>query len=243
MSKLELGEIKEQLAAQEEKAKQSESTLLQAIKSMNENMKSMGDTITNTIKADNQTRFDDLTAQVVEIKSKQDEEANARIDIENKVNNLQKNQAEMADKLEQVQAVAQPDIAELAMQLLPLLVDKLAPEVKTSLAKEINLNTAHANASYCQTLVSEIKQHETGLMLYGFKPEDGSNLENEIRTKLFKTHMDLDIGNFRIFKFESKDANKPPSFRITLGSSDIRNSILSRGKRLPRGTRVEKRLC
>ena len=232
MSKIELDEIKSKLTAQEEKADKSERNLLEAIKNM-------GESITNSMKADNQTRFDDLTAQMTEIKTKQDKEATARLDIEAKVVDLQKQQSDMAAQLDQVQAAATPDTEELAKLLLPLVLDQLGPEIKTSLAKEIGLNTAQANASYCQSLVAEIKQHETGLMIYGHTPDDGTDLETNIRTKVFKDIMELDIGYLKVFKFTSRDS-KPPSIRVTLGSSEIRNTILSRGRKLPKGIRIEK---
>ena len=239
MSKVELDDIKTKIASQEEKAKTTESTLLEAIKNMGERMETMGESITKNIKDDNQARFDDLTAKITEIQTKQDQEAIARLDIETKVGDLQKLQSDMAAQLDQVQAAGTADTAELAKQLLPLVIEQLGPQLKTSLAKEIGLNTAHANASYCQSLVAEIKQHENGLMIYGYTPINDTDLETEIRTKIFKDIMELDVGFIKTFKFASKDS-KPPSIRVSLSSSDIRNTILGRGRKLPKGIRIEK---
>ena len=72
----------------------------------------------------------------------------------------------------------------------------------------------------------------------GHTPDDGTDLETNIRTKVFKDIMELDIGYLKAFKFTSRDS-KPPSIRVTLGSSEIRNTILSRGRKLPKGIRIE----
>ena len=159
MSKLELNDIKEQLKVQSEtftsQMQASHDNLMKAIQASSDNLnQSLG----IKIATENQIIVSNLSHQMSEIKSRQDQESLARQDIETKVTGLQAQYGNVSDQLDRL--ATQPpvvDHAELARLLLPQVTADLSGQLKT--------HNHQAKATYFQSLVNEIKEHETGMMI------------------------------------------------------------------------------
>ena len=234
MSKLELNDIKEQLKVQSEtftsQMQASHDNLMKAIQASSDNLnQSLG----IKIATENQIIVSNLSHQMSEIKSRQDQESLARQDIETKVTGLQAQYGNVSDQLDRL--ATQPpvvDHAELARLLLPQVTADLSGQLKT--------HNHQAKATYFQSLVNEIKEHETGMMIYGFKPTVGTDLVTDIRTNLIENEMGLQIDQLKAVKVGVAKLNEAQPIRITFTNAETRNAVLGKGKKVPKGVRIEK---
>ena len=159
-----------------------------------------------------------------EIKSRQDQESLARQDLETKVNGLQAQYGNVSDQLDRL--ATQPpvvDHAELARLLLPQVTADLSGQLKT--------HNHQAKATYFQSLVNKIKEHETGMKIYGFKPTGGTDLVTDIRTNLIENEMGLQIDQLKAVKVGVAKLNEAQPIRITFANAETRNAVLGKGKK------------
>ena len=115
--------------------------------------------------------------------------------------------------------------------------EAMAPLVEAAVEKHMKAKESQINATYYQSLVNDLRNHEKDLMIYGFKLDGGPNIEAEIRQKLFKEKLDLDIGNFKAVQIGTEKGGKPKPIRVSLQSSEIRDSITRQAFKLPRGVK------
>ena len=242
MSKLELTEIREQIKEQgvniSQQMKEQSSDFRQQMKEQHENLMkaitTVNDNLGLKIATENQLLVSNLSQQISEVKTRQDTEMTARQNLEHKVTGLQDQYTEVNDKLDRV-AAQQVDPAEVARLL--------RSQVTADLSSQIKTHNAQVKSTYFQSLVNEIKQHETGMMIYGYKPDGGPDLVNEISNKLFKAHMNLQIDNFKAIMVGVADGDKAKPIRVTFNSVETRNTVLGKGGSLPKGPkgiRIEK---
>ena len=223
MSKLELKQMTEQMKEQSELMKEQ----MKAIQNLTEGQSGL------KMKIVTECQFiaSSLTKEVTEIKTRQDEETAARLILEQKVTELQTQYGSVSAKLDNL-VVKQTDPTEVARVLLP--------QVTQDLSGQMKLHTDQVRKTYYQSLVTEIKQHETGLMIYGFKPDGSPDLAKDISTNLFNNKMGLDINNFKAIKVGAAKDGEPQPIRVNFSAVEIRNSVLSKGSSLPKGTKIEK---
>ena len=116
----------------------------------------------------------------------------------------------------------------------------LLPQVTAKLSGQLKANNHQAKATYFQSLVNEIKEHETGMMIYGFKPTVGIDLVSDIRTNLIEKEMGLQVDQFKAIKVGVAKLNETHPIRITFANAENRNAVLGQGKKAPKGVRIEK---
>ena len=182
------------------------------------------------------TKFDHLSKQMTDLSSRQDQETLAREQLQATVGTLQGQVTEMNTRFEQSVA---PDPQAIAEIMLPLVTTALSDKINSNTA-EVKACNAQAKATYFQSLVNELKTHERDMMIYGYKPDGGPDLASELRTKVFKTHMDLDIDRVKAVHVGSAIGDKPKAIRVSFESVETRNSVLGKGSKLPREVRIEK---
>ena len=96
------------------------------------------------------------------------------------------------------------------------------------------------NATYYQSLVNDLKLHEKDLMIYGFQIEGSTDIESQVRQKLFRDKLDLDIGGFKATQVGSIHNEKPKPIRVSFQSTEIRNSVCRLSSKLPRDIKIDK---
>ena len=245
MSKIEVQEIKEELKQHAEDTRKDmkvQSDTFQQhmkeqheslMKAMQTNSENLAQTLGLKIATENQALLSNMSHQISEIKTRQDHETLSRKELETKVTVLQAQYGDVSDKLDRVLAQPAADPAVVAQQLLP--------QVTADLSGQIKSHNNQVKSTYFQSLVNEIKQHETSMMIYGYKPDGGPDLATEIKDKIFQTQMGLEIDNIKAIKVGVAEVGKPQPIRVTFTSAEIRNTVLGKGSKLPKGgTRIEK---
>ena len=102
------------------------------------------------------------------------------------------------------------------------MIEKMMPKVSQKFLTEILTNLF-------QSLANDIRQTETGIMLFVYKPKGGSDdLMTEIKQKVLIDMMklSLDIGNFRMEKIGRGGPGKNALITMTFSSFSLRNEIL-----------------
>ena len=125
-----------------------------------------------------ENNFNQLTSQIAELRERQDDEAKARIDLDTKV---QQQIAELKEKAEVVE-------------------NTLDEKIEAAIARHMKSKDTHINATYYQSLVNDIKNHEKDLMIFGFKPDGSPDLAAEIKSKVFKDILDVDVAKLKLYK-------------------------------------------
>ena len=170
-----------------------------------------------------------LSGQLSELRERQDVEAQARQALESKVNNMQEQFHEMSVKIDQ-NALADADAVAEAM----------GPQIDAAVARHMKSKENQINATYYQSLVIDLKNHEKDIMIYGFQTDGSPDLENNIRQKLFKDKLDLDIGAFKAVQVGSEIRGKPKPIRVSFNHTEIRNSVCKKASKLPKDIRIDK---
>ena len=170
-----------------------------------------------------------LSGQLSELRERQDVEAQARQALESKVNNMQEQFHEMSVKIDQ-NAPADADAVAEAM----------GPQIDAAVARHMKSKENQINATYYQSLVIDLKNHEKDIMIYGFQTDGSPDLENNIRQKLFKDKLDLDIGAFKAVQVGSEIRGKPKPIRVSFNHTEIRNSVCKKASKLPKDIRIDK---
>ena len=116
----------------------------------------------------------------------------------------------------------------------------MAPQIEAAVAKQMKGRDNQINATYYQSLVNELKLHEKDLMIYCFKMEGTDDLDAQIRQKLFKDKLGLDIGQFKALQVGSESRGKPKPIRVSFPSSETRNSVCKQGPKLPKDIKIDK---
>ena len=218
MSKTDDRDLKEILAQMDKRQSEQISELKE----------SLGERISNT-EANISNKFDNLAGQISELRAKQDQEVGAREQLQLNMDNLQGQVVHMNDRMDQYVA---PSVEEVAKAILP--------QVKTAFSAELKTHNNQVKATYFQSLVNELKLHEKDMMIYGYKPDGGPDLEAEIKQKLFKDKMDIDIDRFKAIFVGAGIRDKPKPIRVSFLSSEVRNNVLSQGFKLPKEVKIEK---
>ena len=175
---------------------------------------------------------DILTGQIAELRTRQEEETKKREDMENEFTVLREEFKEINIKIDNATAPTADAVAEA-----------MAPLVEAAVEKHMKAKESQINATYYQSLVNDLKNHEKDLMIYGLKLDGGPNIENEIRQKLFKDKLNMDIGSFKAVQIGTETGGKPRPIRVSLQSNEIRDSITRQANKLPRGGGVSVEKC
>ena len=181
-------------------------------------------------------KFDQLSDQMTDLQNKQTQETLARQDLQSKVTSLQEQMGEMSDRIDQA---AVPDTAVIVDTLLPLVTNALSDKINSNTA-QVKAYNEQAKATYFQSLVNEIKSLEKDMMLYGYKADGGPDIAAEIKRKVFKDIMGLDIDHVQAEFVGNAIGDKPRAIKVSFKSVENRNSVLRESRKLPRGVRVEK---
>jgi hypothetical protein len=166
-----------------------------------------------------------MKADIDDIKNKQKLETAERVDLAKHVDLLTDKLIALTAKVDQIE---QPNEDNL--------IEKMMPKVSQKFSKEILTN-------HFQSLANDIRQTETGIMLFGYKPDGGSDdLMTEIKQKVLieKMKLSLDIGNFRVEKIGRGGPGKNAPIKMTFSSFSLRNEILKSGNQLPKPLKIEK---
>ena len=172
-----------------------------------------------------ESNFSQLSDQISELRTRQDKEAKAREVLEEKVNEMTDKFVELDAKVDQKAAIAGDDIASI---------------VQAEVARQMRGKNSQINATYYQSLVNDLKLHEKDLMIYGFQPDGSPELEPQIRKKVFKDKLELDIGHFKATQVGSANDGKPKPIRVSFPTTEIRDSICRQSRKLPREMRIDK---
>ena len=101
----------------------------------------------------------------------------------------------------------------------------------------------HINATYYQSLVNDIKNHEKDLMIFGFKSDGSPNLVAEIKNKLFKDKLEFEVDNFKAVQVGTEIGGKPKPIRVSLPTAEIRNALCKQAFKLPKGQGITIEKC
>ena len=172
-----------------------------------------------------ENNFSQLSGQISELRSRQDKETQAREALEDKLNNI-------SDRFDELNAKVDEKGVTTA--------DEIAPLIQAEVARQMRSKDNQINATYYQSLVNDLKLHEKDLMIYGFQPDGSSDIESQIRQNLFRDKLDLDVGGFKATQVGSTYNGKPKPIRVSLQSTETRNSICRLAHKLPRDIRVDK---
>ena len=174
-------------------------------------------------------KFDSLSGQIADLRTKHDQEVNAREQLQDTVNTLKEQVVQLGDRVDKAPTHDPEEVARI-----------LLPQVKSALSAEIKTHENQVKATYFQSLVNELKAHEKDMMIYGYKSEGGPDLAGEIRKKLLKEVMELNIEHIKAIQVGSAVKDKPKPIRVSFQSAEIRNSVLVKGRKLPKEVRIEK---
>ena len=180
--------------------------------------------------------FEQLSSQMSDLRSRQDQETVARQSLQDTVTTLQGQVEEMRDRIDQGAA---PDTTTIVDTLLPLVTDALSDKINSNTA-QVKAYNEQAKATYFQSLANEIKSLENDLMVYGYKPDGGPDIATEIQKKVFKNIMDLDIAHVKAEFVGTATGDKPRAIKVSLPSVESRNNVLREGRKLPKNVKVEK---
>ena len=168
-----------------------------------------------------ENNFNQLTSQITDIRERQDDEVKARIDLGNKV---QEQIAELKEKTEVVEKT-------------------LDEKIEAAVARHMKSKDTHINATYYQSLVNDIKNHEKDLMIFGFKSDGSPNLVAEIKNKLFKDKLEFEVDNFKAVQVGTEIGGKPKPIRVSLPTAEIRNALCKQAFKLPKGQGITIEKC
>ena len=172
-----------------------------------------------------ESNFSQLSDQISELRNRQDKETQAREVLEEKVNNIN-------DRFEELNAKVDEKVVTTA--------DDIAPLIQAEVARQMRTKDTQINATYHQSLVNDLKLHEKDLMIYGFQVEGSPDVESQIRQKVFKDKLDLDIGGFKAIQIGSTNNGKPKPIRVSFQSTETRNSVCRLAYKLPKEIKVDK---
>ena len=181
-------------------------------------------------------KFDQLSEQMTDLQNKQTQETIARQSLQTTVTSLQEQVVELNDRIDQA---AVPDTAALVDSLLPLVTNALSDKINSNTA-QVKAYNEQAKATYFQSLANEIKSVDKDIMLYGYKADGGPDIAAEIKRKVFKDVMGLDIVQVKAEFVGNAIGDKPRAIKVSFQSVEDKNSVLREGRKLPRGVRVEK---
>ena len=173
-----------------------------------------------------ESKFDQLTDQITDLRTKQDSEIKAREDLEEKVNSMQEHFETLSSKIDQ----NTPANAEA-------LADAIDTKIEEAVSRHMKSKDNQINATYFQSLANELKNHEKDLMIYGYHNDGSPDLVAQIRQKVFKDKLEVDIGQFRAVQVGSENNDKPKPIRVSFPSSETRNYVCRQAYKLPRGPR------
>ena len=173
-----------------------------------------------------ENNFKHLTEQISDLRSRQDLEAQARETLERHVD------AQFKEINDKIGDLATPSVEDFS--------DAIDTKIEAAVARHMKSKENQINATYFQSLANDLKLHEKDLMIYGFKTQGSPDLENEIRQKLFKDKLELDIGKMKAVQVGSENGDKPKPIRVSLESAELRNSIFWHVSKLPREIKIEK---
>ena len=176
-----------------------------------------------------ENKFEQLTDQISDLRTKQESEVIARKDLETKVNTMQDKVDALSNMIEQ----STPANAEA-------LAEVIDTKIEEAVARQMRSKDNQINATYYQSLVNELKNHEKDLMIFGFRTDGSPNLENQVRNNVFKDKLGLDIGQFKALQVGTENDGKPKPIRVSFPSSEVRNSVCKQANKLPRGIQIEK---
>ena len=168
------------------------------------------------------SKISEMSDDIVDIKKKQKTETDERADLTRQVDIL----------TEKVQTLT----ARLDSTENPANIDEIADKLSNRFSKEIQ-------TTHFKNLVNEIRQTETGLMIFGYKPEGGPNLVSEMKQKFLveKLQVGFDVGIFQAEKIGRGNPGKNEApIKLTFSSFYIRNQVLMLGQKLPKGLKMEK---
>ena len=148
-------------------------------------------------------------------------------------------EGKVSDMNDRIDTATGPDTQAIVDSLLPLVTEALSDQINSNTA-QVKAYNNQAKATYFQSLVNEIKTFEKDMMLYGYKPDGGPDLASEIKMKVFKDIMGIDIPQVKAEFVGNAIGDKPKAIRVSFMSADARNNVLREGYKLPRGTSVEK---
>ena len=190
------------------------STMKSDLKSqLSESEQRLGDKLENN--------FNQLTSQITDIRERQDDEVKARIDLGNKV---QEQIAELKEKTEVVEKT-------------------LDEKIEAAVARHMKSKDTHINATYYQSLVNNIKNHEKDLMIFGIKSDGSPDLVSEIKNKLFKDKLEFELDNFKAVQVGTDIGGKPKPIRVSLPTAEIRNALCKQAFKLPKGQGITIEKC
>ena len=172
-----------------------------------------------------ENNFAQLSDQMTDLRTRHDKEVEARVVLEEKVNT-------MSERFEELNTKVDKKIATTAEDIVPL--------IQAEVSRQMRTKDNQINATYFQSLANDLKMHEKDLMIYGFQSDGSPDLEPQIKQKVFKGMLDMDISNFKALQVGSASNGKPKPIRVSLPSVEIRNSICRQARNLPRDIRIDK---
>ena len=173
-----------------------------------------------------ESKFVQLTDQITDLRTKQESEIKAREDLEGKVNTMQEQFETLNAKIDQ----NTPPNAEA-------LAEALDSKIEEAVSRHMKSKDTQINATYFQSLANELKNHEKDLMIYGYHSDGSPDLVAQIRQKVFKDKLDVDIGQFKAVQVGSESNDKPKPIRVSFPSAETRNFVCRQAYKLPRGPR------
>ena len=159
---------------------------------------------------------------IKEIKTKQQTETDERESLSTKVDILSQQVSELTTRLEKAEKAS--DVKEIVEQ------------VSSKFSKEIN-------TTHFKNLVNEIKETESSLMIFGYKPQGGPDLGADVYQNILVDKLGINSQvYFQAEKIGEGDSSKNREAPIKLNFQTFiaRNQILKMGFKLPRGLKMEK---
>jgi hypothetical protein len=171
-------------------------------------------------------KLENVKIEMQEIKAKQETESNERVKLGKEVDDLREQLQILTTRLDSAPPPPQPpDMKELAQHVIPLVVK----------SKEFK-------SSHIQNLNAELRKEENSFMLYGYKPDAGTDLVTQIKTKVLTDQLkiDFEVGNFTVEKIGRANPGKQAPLKVSFSSFNLRNQILRFGSNLSKDLKMEK---
>ena len=125
-----------------------------------------------------------------------------------------------------------------------MVVEKTLDEkIEAAVARHMKSKDTHINATYYQSLVNNIKNHEKDLMIFGIKSDGSPDLVSEIKNKLFKDKLEFELDNFKAVQVGTDIGGKPKPIRVSLPTAEIRNALCKQAFKLPKGQGITIEKC
>ena len=178
-------------------------------------------------------KLSEINVQMSELNARQDREVKAREELENKVTSIKDQLVELSVKVDESEA---PSVEAVAAAIAP----QLEQYIEDAVARQMKSKDNQINATYFQSLANDLKLHEKDIMIYGFRCDGSPELEPQIRQKLFKDKLELDIGAFKAFKVGTESNGKPKPIRVSFPSTETRNTVCRQAFKLPKDIKIDK---